>query len=63
MPGMRYTTFAIALVLASLSISAPNAHLEPWSFGHPGWVNEKLSVHAISPFKDRSCPRRSPGSA
>src|SRR6185503_20736780 len=20
-----------------------NAHLEPWSFGHPGWVNEKLS--------------------
>ncbi|MEQ1909487.1 MAG: M20/M25/M40 family metallo-hydrolase [Vicinamibacterales bacterium] len=29
-----------------------NAHLEPWSFGHPGWVNEKLSVHAVSPFKD-----------
>ena len=29
-----------------------NAHLEPWNFGHPGWVNEKLSVHAISPFKD-----------
>lgn len=29
-----------------------NAHLEPWTFGHPGWVNEKLSVHAISPFKD-----------
>ena len=24
-----------------------NAHLEPWSFGHPGWVNEKMSVHAI----------------
>ena len=114
MPGMRYTTFALALALASLSISAPsaqekidrdinwkirreaadnsqimrtmhfltdvygprltgspnlkaaqdwlvkettrwglkNAHLEPWSFGHPGWVNEKLSVHAIAPFKD-----------
>ena len=29
-----------------------NAHLEPWSFGHPGWVNEKLSVHAVSPFKE-----------
>jgi hypothetical protein len=29
-----------------------NTHLEPWSFGHPGWVNERLSVHAISPFKD-----------
>src|SRR5688572_32930829 len=29
-----------------------NAHLEPWTFGHPGWANEKLSVHAIAPFKD-----------
>ena len=29
-----------------------NAHLEPWSFGHPGWVNEKLSVHVVAPFKD-----------
>lgn len=29
-----------------------NAHLEPWSFGHPGWVNERLSMHAIAPFKD-----------
>src|SRR6187431_2364322 len=29
-----------------------NAHLEPWSFGHPGWVNEKLAVHVTSPVKD-----------
>jgi len=29
-----------------------NAHLEPWNFGHPGWANERLSVHAIAPFKD-----------
>ena len=29
-----------------------NAHLEPWSFGHPGWVNERLAVHVISPVKD-----------
>src|SRR5205814_6802850 len=29
-----------------------NAHLEPWDFGHPGWVNERLTVHTISPFKD-----------
>ena len=29
-----------------------NANLEPWSFGHPGWVNERLSVHVISPVKD-----------
>jgi hypothetical protein len=29
-----------------------NAHLEPWDFGHPGWLNEKLSAHIISPVKD-----------
>jgi carboxypeptidase Q len=29
-----------------------NGHLEPWSFGHPGWANEKLSVHVIAPVKD-----------
>lgn len=29
-----------------------NGKLEPWEFGYPGWVNEHLSVHATSPFKD-----------
>ena len=29
-----------------------NAHLEPWSFGHPGWANERLSVHVTAPVKD-----------
>jgi carboxypeptidase Q len=29
-----------------------NGHLEPWDFGHPGWVNERLSVHVTSPIKD-----------
>jgi carboxypeptidase Q len=29
-----------------------NGALEPWEFGYPGWVNEHLSVHAVSPFKD-----------
>jgi carboxypeptidase Q len=29
-----------------------NAHLEPWDFGHPGWVNERLTAHAVAPFKD-----------
>src|SRR5262245_33212532 len=29
-----------------------NAHLEPWSFGHPGWVNERTSVFVTSPVKD-----------
>src|SRR3982750_4336366 len=29
-----------------------NGHLEPWDFGHPGWVNERLSVHVTAPIKD-----------
>ncbi|HEX6976681.1 MAG TPA: M20/M25/M40 family metallo-hydrolase, partial [Vicinamibacterales bacterium] len=29
-----------------------NGHLEPWDFGHPGWVNERLAVHVTSPVKD-----------
>ncbi len=29
-----------------------NAQLEPWEFGHPGWLNERLSVHVVSPVKD-----------
>src|SRR6266850_3825665 len=29
-----------------------NAHLEPWDFGHPGWLNERLTAHVISPVKD-----------
>jgi carboxypeptidase Q len=29
-----------------------NAHLEPWSFGHPGWVNERASGFITAPVKD-----------
>ena len=29
-----------------------NGHLEPWDFGHAGWLNERLSVHIVSPVKD-----------
>jgi hypothetical protein len=29
-----------------------NAHLESWNFGHPGWLNERLTAHLISPVKD-----------
>ena len=29
-----------------------NGHLEAWNFGHPGWLNERLSAHIISPVKD-----------
>jgi carboxypeptidase Q len=30
-----------------------NGHLEPWDFGHPGWVNEHFSAHIIAPVKDQ----------
>ncbi len=26
-----------------------NAHLEPWDFGHPGWLNERTSAFLLSP--------------
>jgi carboxypeptidase Q len=29
-----------------------SARLEPWSFGHPGWLNERLAVHLVSPMND-----------
>lgn len=29
-----------------------NAHLEPWNFGHVGWLNERLTAHIIAPVKD-----------
>jgi carboxypeptidase Q len=27
-------------------------HLEPWDFGHPGWLNERFSGFIVSPVKD-----------
>ena len=30
-----------------------NAHLEPWDFGHPGWVNERASGYIVTPIKDQ----------
>src|SRR5262245_28860484 len=29
-----------------------NAHLEPWDFGHAGWLNERASGHVISPYQE-----------
>jgi hypothetical protein len=29
-----------------------NAHLEPWEFGHPGWLNERLAIHVVAPVRD-----------
>jgi hypothetical protein len=30
-----------------------NAHLEPWDFGHPGWMNGRASGYIIAPIKDQ----------
>ncbi|MBZ5520843.1 MAG: M20/M25/M40 family metallo-hydrolase [Acidobacteriia bacterium] len=30
-----------------------NAHLEPWDFGHPGWMNERASGYFVAPIKDQ----------
>ena len=29
-----------------------NTHLEPWEFGHPGWLNESASGHIVSPVRE-----------
>jgi hypothetical protein len=29
-----------------------NTHLEPWDFGHAGWLNERLVAHIVAPVKD-----------
>lgn len=29
-----------------------NAHLEPWKFGHPGWLNERASGFLVAPVKE-----------
>src|SRR5215510_9603996 len=29
-----------------------NGHLEEWNFGHPGWANERITAHIISPVKE-----------
>src|SRR5579863_6333127 len=29
-----------------------NAHLEPWDFGHPGWLNERAAGYLVSPVED-----------
>jgi carboxypeptidase Q len=29
-----------------------NARLEPWEFGHQGWLNERFTAHVVAPVKD-----------
>jgi len=30
-----------------------NGHLEPWDFGHAGWMNERASGYIVSPIHDQ----------
>jgi len=30
-----------------------NGHLEPWDFGHPGWMNERASGYMLAPTMSR----------
>ena len=30
-----------------------NGHLEPWDFGHPGWMNERASGYVVAPIHDQ----------
>jgi hypothetical protein len=30
-----------------------NTHLEPWDFGHPGWMNERASGYIVAPIHDQ----------
>src|SRR5205085_11129523 len=29
-----------------------NGHLEPWDFGHVGWLNERATGHVLAPYKE-----------
>ena len=29
-----------------------NAHLEPWDFGHPGWLNERAAAYIVAPVHE-----------
>src|ERR1044071_5192034 len=29
-----------------------NAHLEPWEFGHPGWLNERAAGYIVAPVHE-----------
>jgi carboxypeptidase Q len=29
-----------------------NAHLEPWDFGHAGWLNERAAGYMVAPLRD-----------
>ena len=56
--GPRLTGFPIHKAAAEWAVAEMKkwgfdaGSLEEWDFGHPGWLNERLSAHVVSPVKD-----------
>jgi hypothetical protein len=50
-PGLKASGEWAIRIMESWGLT--NAHLEPWNWGHDGWVNERFSAHIISPVKDQ----------
>ena len=46
-PGLKAAGEWAIKTMASWGFT--NGHLEPWDFGHPGWVTEHFTVHIVSP--------------
>ena len=57
--GPRLTGSPNAKAAAEWAVSTMRAwgfdkgFLDPWDFGHPGWANERVTAHIVSPVKDQ----------
>lgn len=49
-PNFEAAARWVAATLTSWGLK--NAHLEPWDFGHPGWLNERAAGYLVSPVQD-----------
>jgi hypothetical protein len=50
-PGLKAAGNWAVERLASWGLT--NGRLEPWDFGRPGWVNERVTAHIVAPVKDQ----------
>ncbi len=48
----NYKAAAEWVIRQSAEWGMQNGHLEPWTFGHPGWLNERFAGFITSPVKD-----------
>lgn len=49
-PGYEASARWVAAQLTEWGLK--NANLEPWDFGHPGWVNERAAGYLTAPARD-----------